>query len=497
MQRTFPLTGSSISLKSKRLLSFLQDMNKTIIRTTELKRSDIETKVLWIGKLPSRLMNFTDTIVALSTPSGEGAIGVIRLSGSKAMDIVASHTGMSNDKLSFGRFRIGDQVLDEVVVSRFQSPKSYTGEDVCEISFHGSSFILNRAMEALIESGARLAEPGEFTQRAFLNGKMDLSQAEAVADLIASESAAEHRLAMHQMRGGFSREIQTLREELIHFASLIELELDFGEEDVEFAERNDLRALIEKIQSYVNDLIDSFRFGNAIKQGVPVAIIGKPNAGKSTLLNALLNDDKAIVSEIAGTTRDSIEDIATINGVKFRFIDTAGIRETSDQIEAMGVERSLAKMKQAAIVIYLFDSRDDQNEHLNTIATLKAQMNMETTMIAVANKCDISESSIDADLKISAKNGQGLNELNDLLSDQIKLTNTQSHTVVTNTRHLQALKATKAALTKAYDGLDSGLSGDLLAADIRESLHHLGSITGEITTEDLLGNIFGKFCIGK
>jgi tRNA modification GTPase len=448
-------------------------------------------------------MKEAETIVALSTPQGEGAIGIIRLSGPNAVKLTARHTNASllnaaANSAVFSRFRINEVILDEVVVTIFKAPKSYTGEDVCEISFHGSAFILNQALEALLESGARLATPGEFTQRAFLNGKMDLSQAEAVADLIASESEAEHRLAMHQMRGGFSREIAQLRQELINFTSLIELELDFAEEDVEFANRDQLKALIQKIQAYIQKLVDSFRYGNAVKQGVPVAIIGQPNAGKSTLLNLLLNDDKAIVSEIAGTTRDAVEDICIVEGIRFRFIDTAGIRETTDIIEAIGVKKSLEKMRGAAIVIYLFDARESKEEHIGVLDKLNLEMDPATVVIAVANKIDLSDKSALADIQLSAKTGEGLDQLRRLLVDSIKTGSVKSgDVVVTNARHLQALKATGIALDAALHGIESGLSGDLVSSDIREALHQLGSITGEISAEELLGNIFGKFCIGK
>jgi tRNA modification GTPase len=447
------------------------------------------------------------TIVALSTPQGLGAIGVIRLSGKRAIELCsqvvrpALHEVAANQAV-FGRFVVDEKVLDEVVATVFRAPKSYTGEDVVELSFHGSSYILNAAMQALLNAGAQLASPGEFTQRAFLKGKLDLSQAEAVADLIASESEAEHRLAMHQMRGGFSQEIAKLREELIHFASLIELELDFAEEDVEFADRDELVELVRVIQGYIERLIDSFRYGNAIKHGVPVAIIGKPNAGKSTLLNALLNEDKAIVSDIAGTTRDAIEDVAVIEGVRFRFIDTAGLRDTEDVIESLGVQRSLEKMRSAALVIYLFDATEDWPEHEAKIIALMEELAPKgTEVIPVANKSDMLASPSEFNqpvIAISAKHLSGLDTLHEALLNRINTTGAgQGDVVVTNARHLQALKATHHALKQSLEAIAVGLSGDLIAADIREALHHLGSITGEISTDDLLGNIFGKFCIGK
>ncbi|NQV51709.1 MAG: tRNA uridine-5-carboxymethylaminomethyl(34) synthesis GTPase MnmE [Flavobacteriales bacterium] len=452
-------------------------------------------------------MSANDTIVALSTPQGVGAIGVIRLSGPEAFSVVAEHLGAwiteaEANTVHFGRFTTGDKVLDEVVATVFRAPRSYTGEDVIELSFHGSHFILNEALSALLTSGARLANPGEFTQRAFLNGKLDLSQAEAVADLIASESEAEHRLAMHQMRGGFSKEIAQLREELIHFASLIELELDFSEEDVEFANRDELVELVRTIQGFVQRLIDSFRFGNAIKQGVPVAIIGKPNAGKSTLLNHLLNEDRAIVSDIPGTTRDAIEDIAVIEGIRFRFIDTAGIRETEDIIESMGVKKSLEKMKSASVVLYLFDAVEPWDIHQKSIVGLIEELDQtQAEVIPVANKTDLlaaDTSFHEAVVPISAKSGVGIEALIQTILSRINTTGAgRGDVVVTNARHLHALKATDEALKQSLHAIESGLSGDLIAADIREALHHLGSITGDITTDDLLGNIFGKFCIGK
>lgn len=445
------------------------------------------------------------TIVALSTPQGEGAIGVVRLSGPNSVAIAEKHfskpvQSMAAGAVAFGQFKTGESVLDDVVLTLFRAPHSYTGEDVVELSFHGSSYILSRAVEALTDSGAALAQPGEFTQRAFLNGKMDLSQAEAVADLIASESEAEHRLAMHQMRGGFSKEIERLRQELIDFASLIELELDFAEEDVEFANRDQLKQLIEKIQGFIASLIESFRYGNAVKNGVPVAIVGKPNVGKSTLLNALLNEDRAIVSDIAGTTRDSIEEVAVIEGIRFRFIDTAGIRETTDAIETMGVQRSLEKMKSASVVLYLFDVQEDVEEHRQRVADLREEHPF-TSIVSVGNKVDLlngSPNPHDVDVELSAKTGNGLEALRAALVSSIRSGSVkQGDVVVTNTRHLQALKQADQALSQALAGLSNGLSGDLVAIDIREALHHLGSITGQITTDDLLGNIFGKFCIGK
>ncbi len=446
-----------------------------------------------------------DTIAAISTPSGPGAIGVIRLSGPQALSLASEALGIdlqarAANTLHFGRFKIDGKVLDEVVTGIFKAPHSYTGEDIAEVSFHGSPFILSSALQHLLASGARMAEPGEFTQRAFLNGKLDLSQAEAVTDLIASESQAEHNLAMHQMRGGFSKEIQRLREELIHFASLIELELDFSEEDVEFANRNELRGLVEKIHGFVGQLIESFRFGNAVKNGVPVAIIGKPNAGKSTLLNALLNEEKAIVSDIAGTTRDAIEDETIINGIRFRFIDTAGIRDTEDVVEAMGVKRSLEKMKSASIVLLLHDISDSAEAMAANRKSLENDLSQtNASIISVMNKSDLGGSpDMDVDLQLSAKTGDGLSGLKQKLVDAIESGKVQAgDVIVTNTRHLQALNATRESLERTLEGLSNEVSSDLVAMDIRQALHHLGSITGEITTDDLLGNIFSRFCIGK
>lgn len=448
-------------------------------------------------------MHREKTIVALSTASGQGAIGIIRLSGHRALEIVSAHTSAQvvdqrANTARFARFSVANELLDEVVITVFRAPQSYTGEDIVEISFHASPFVLSKALESLVASGAELAAPGEFTQRAFMNGKLDLSQAEAVADLIAAESEAEHRLAMHQMRGGFSKEIARLRESLIHFASLIELELDFGEEDVEFANRPQLLALIAEIRGFVGKLIHSFRYGNAVKNGVPVAIIGKPNAGKSTLLNALLNEDRAIVSEIAGTTRDTIEDQCTIDGIRFRFIDTAGLRETTDSIEMQGVQRSLDKMRSAAVVIYLFDVMDPAETATHSLNAFKKEL-PGTVFLPVANKCDTQkEGALASDIiPISAKLGSGMDELKSALVRTIKADVMTSDVVVTNARHLQELMATDQCLEAAMNGIESGISGELAASDIRQALHHLGAITGEITVEDLLGNIFGKFCIGK
>lgn len=392
------------------------------------------------------------------------------------------------------------------MVSLFKSPNSYTGEDVVEISCHGSSFIQQQILQLLVKNGARLAKPGEYTMRAFLNGKFDLSRAEAVADLIASNSSTSHQVAMEQMRGGFSNKIKTLRENLIDFASLIELELDFSEEDVEFANRDDLKSLVLSIQRIVERLIQSFELGNVIKNGIPVAIVGKPNAGKSTLLNLLLEEERAIVSEIPGTTRDTIEDEVNIEGILYRFIDTAGIRETYDVIESIGVSKTFEKIKQSTIVIYLFDVHEITSSELKLIVSdLQKHLN-NAQLILVGNKIDKEDlaytenefSKFNDLLLISAKEKLNIDSLKKKL---VKLFDNRSinvsETIVTNARHVEALQHTNSSLTKILNGLNSNISGELLAIDIRNALHHLGLITGEVTSEDLLKNIFGRFCIGK
>ncbi len=455
-------------------------------------------------------MDFKDTIVSLATPAGLGAIGVIRLSGDRAIEIVnelfqpkdlsiqTSHT------LHYGRIESAGRVYDEVVVSLYIAPKSYTKEHVVEISCHGSPFIQESLIRLFTEKGARFARPGEFTQRAFLNGAFDLAQAEAVADVIAANSAAAQSAALHQLRGGFSKELAALREELIHFASLIELELDFGEEDVEFADRKDLEALVIQLLDHVRPLVESFRTGNAIKNGVATVIVGKPNAGKSTLLNALLNEDRAIVSEIAGTTRDSLEDEWTLGGIKFRLVDTAGLRETVDVIEALGVERTQAWVKKAQVVIYMADAMTESVEGLK--AGIMALGTLEIPIIQVLNKVDQVSSTILDDFKValpelilmSAKNQVGLPELEKALLNIIGLDQANaSGTLVTNIRHYQQLVQTQETLIGVLNALKTGLTGDLIAQDLRYALHHLGEITGQISNDDLLKNIFGKFCIGK
>lgn len=455
-----------------------------------------------------KLAGWDDTIVALATAPGIGAIGVIRISGPQAFPVVnalfpskdlqkqPSHT------LHVGYLKDKDTILDEVVLSLFKGPASYTGEDVIEISCHGSPFILQQVIEACTRRGARLAKPGEFTQRAFLNGKMDLAQAEAVADLIASNTAASQKTALHNMRGGFSDRLKTLREQLIRFSALIELELDFSQEDVEFADRSAFYDLIRKLMTSTSQLIQSFQLGNVIKHGVTVAIVGKPNAGKSTLLNSLLNENRAIVSDIPGTTRDTIEEVINIDGILFRLIDTAGIRQhTADSIESAGVERSLAKMKQADLVLYLFDINDPVTDVAERRQDLVAQG---INFLLVANKIDTSESARDAFdaleniIFISARENRHIEVLKEKMLDAVLEGSVQTEsTIVTNARHYHALKEAEKSLQDIKSGLDNHLPGDLLALDIRRCLHYLGEITGEISTEDQLDYIFSKFCIGK
>lgn len=446
-----------------------------------------------------------EAICALATPSGVGAIAVIRVSGlhsisivndifkGKNLNLVESHTA------HFGTIQSDTELIDEVLVTVFKTPKSFTKEDSVEISCHGSDYIIKQILKLLIKKGARIAKPGEFTQRAFLNGQFDLVQAEAVADLIAADSEASHKTALNQLRGGFSKKLASLRTELIHFASLVELELDFGEEDVEFAERDDLRKLINKLRQTIAPLIESFDYGNALKDGVPVAIIGSPNVGKSTLLNALLNEEKAIVTSVAGTTRDVIEDTMVLKGLKFRFIDTAGIRETTDLVESIGIERSRGAMEKADIVIFLFDSEQTFLEN-KQVAT---ELAIGKDLLWVFNKIDIEpetfnklKSENSEIIGISAQTQEGLSALTNVLVTHV-YGHSATDTVVTNLRHYEHLLKTQDALNEVINGLDTGITGDFLAQDIRLSLHHLGEITGTIVTDDLLENIFSKFCIGK
>ncbi|MGY8914827.1 MAG: tRNA uridine-5-carboxymethylaminomethyl(34) synthesis GTPase MnmE [Flavobacteriales bacterium] len=461
-----------------------------------------------------------DTIIALATASGAGAIAVIRVSGKDAIAISAplfrsirgkdlakqkSHT------VHLGHIMDGERTIDEVLVTIFKGPNSYTGEHVIEISCHGSPYIQQQIIQLFLRNGCRTANAGEFTLRAFLNGKLDLSQAEAVADLIASDNEASHQIAMQQMRGGFSNEIKRLRDELLNFASLIELELDFAEEDVEFADRNQFKALVDRIREVLKRLIDSFAVGNVIKNGIPVAIVGEPNVGKSTLLNALLNEERAIVSEIAGTTRDTIEDEISIGGMGFRFIDTAGIRETIDVVESIGIKKTFEKIEQAQVVMYLVDGiqviSDDKR-----LALIKTELEKirnkhpQKPLLFIINKADqiteAQQSKIAAELPsalfLSAKTGEGIERLT---TELLNFVNTgalkNNETIVTNTRHYNSLLKALDDIEKVKEGIDLGISGDLLAIDIRQALYHFGEITGEITSDDLLGNIFANFCIGK
>jgi tRNA modification GTPase len=457
-------------------------------------------------------MIHNDTIVALATPSGPGAIAVIRLSGKDAIKIASLvFNSVGSKKLAdqkthtvhLGNIVDGERIIDQVLATVFKNPQSYTGENVVEFSCHGSSYIQQEIIQLLLRKGCRMATAGEFTLQAFLNGKMDLSQAEAVADLIASDSKASHQLAMQQMRGGFTTEIEQLRIQLLDFASLIELELDFSEEDVEFASRKDFQKLIQKTTALLKKLIDSFATGNVLKNGIPVAIIGRPNSGKSTLLNVLLNEDRAIVSNIAGTTRDTIEDEITIDGIRFRFIDTAGIRNTKDEIEKIGVEKALEKLKSSAIYIYLFDSTEMK---LNEVQTDLKGFSTESNQLVVANKIDKASSSIIKTLKISdlpivsisAKQKESIEILKKSLLDLAgKEALDQNNLMVTNSRHYDILLKSLEEILKVQQGIDQNLSGDLLAIDLRQALYYLGEITGKVSNDDLLGNIFANFCIGK
>lgn len=466
-----------------------------------------------------------DTICALSTPRGSGAIAVIRVDGDEVFSIVDrlfQPAGKAKDtaslpprKAHFGRVMEGKQTVDEVLVVPFHAPHSYTGNHMVEISCHGSHYIQQKILQLLIDHGAQAAEAGQFTMRAFHNGKMDLAQAEGVADLIASSSKSSHKLAMQQMRGGFSAEISSLREKLLNFISLIELELDFSEEDVEFADRTQLRELLEEIDGLIHKLLDSFTLGNAIKNGFPVAIAGNTNVGKSTLLNRLLNEEKAIVTDIAGTTRDVIEDVINIEGVEFRFIDTAGIRETKEKIEAMGIERTFAQIDKAHIVVLLVDATQPAGSVQSIIQKVEDRTkDTGKKLLVLLNKVDQvgdgqtleqTEQAIrqvitsgDELLRISAKTGHNTDKLIELLLEAINYSALQQNEImVTNVRHYEALKRASEAMARAREGLESGLSSDLFVMDVRQVLHYLGEITGEITTDEILGNIFANFCIGK
>lgn len=471
-------------------------------------------------------MQIQDTIAALATAPGAGAIAVIRVSGENAIDIVSSIFDAKSGKilkdqdthtLHLGNIKDDNRIIDEALVSIFKGKRSYTGEPTIEISCHGSSYIQQEILQLLFRKGCRAAKAGEFTLRAFINGKMDLSQAEAVADLIASDNAGAHQIAMQQMRGGFSNEIAQLRQELLDFASLIELELDFAEEDVEFANREEFQNLITKITRVLKRLIDSFATGNVIKNGIPVAIVGEPNVGKSTLLNALLNEERAIVSDIAGTTRDTIEDELSIGGIGFRFIDTAGIRETVDVIEGLGIKKTFEKITQAQVVLYLINADKFRNQPDLFIVEIQKIRNRfpDKPLVLVANKIDhlteseqysiseqlsqlIPENSKSAVLLISAKTGTGVDELKEQLLQFVNMGALRNNeTLVTNSRHYDALLKALEEIEKVQQGINDGLSSDLMAIDIREALYHFGEITGQVTNDELLGNIFANFCIGK
>ena len=465
-------------------------------------------------------MSIDSTICALATP-GHGAIAVIRVSGPDAIGIIEAIfqpatvgkqlEEQQHNTIHFGTICNGEEIVDEVLVSLFKAPHSYTGEDSIEISCHGSPYIQQKIMELLVNHGAEPARPGEFTQRAFLNGKMDLSQAEAVADLIAAESEGAHRVAMQQLRGGFSDRLKSLREQLLQFISMIELELDFSEEDVEFADRGKLVILVNQIATLIDELINSFQLGNVLKNGVPVAIIGRPNVGKSTLLNAILKEDRAIVSEIEGTTRDSIEDTINLEGINFRFIDTAGIRESADTIENLGIRRTYQKIEQSSVVLLLTEADDDPQIIMQSIEAIRRQLNGVKQLVVVLNKADrvpeeqqkalqqqITLREHERIISISAEQDKNIDGLTSLL---LKIVNIGSikhqDVVISNIRHYNALKSASEGLSRASDGLTSALPTDLLAQDIREVLHFLGEITGEVTTDEVLENIFKNFCIGK
>ena len=459
-----------------------------------------------------------ETIVALATPSGAGAIAVIRLSGQNAISIAAevfqsvSGKDISTQKthtIHLGHVVDGAKTYDQVLLSLFKGPNSYTGENVVEISCHGSTFIQQQIIQLLLRKGAKMAQAGEFTLRAFLNGKLDLSQAEAVADLIASDNEASHQIAMQQMRGGFSNEIAKLRQELLNFASLIELELDFAEEDVEFADRTAFKELLERIEFVLKRLIDSFAVGNVIKNGIPVAIVGEPNVGKSTLLNALLNEERAIVSDIAGTTRDTIEDELVIDGIGFRFIDTAGIRETKDHVESIGIQKTFEKIEQAQVVLFLVDSTEltmDSLERLKVEVEKIKNKYPQKALLTLFNKKDKLEDSLLSTLQsqiensifISAKQKEGIDDLkNELLSFVNTGALRNNETIVTNTRHYDSLLKALEEVQKVKYGIESNTSSDFIAIDIRQALYYFGEITGEVTNDELLGNIFANFCIGK
>jgi len=465
--------------------------------------------------------NHDDTIIALATPAGVGAVAIIRVSGADAIAIINTHfkaksrnknlLDVPSHSIHLGNIADEERIIDEVLVSVFKNPKSYTGENIVEINCHGSVYIQQEIIQLFLKNGVRHANPGEFTLRAFLNGKMDLTQAESVADLIASDSEASHKIALQQMRGGFAQEIQALRQELLNFASLIELELDFAEEDVEFADRTQFENLVQKIAQVLKQLIDSFALGNVLKNGIPVAIVGEPNVGKSTLLNALFNEDKAIVSDIAGTTRDAIEDELIINGISFRFIDTAGIRETIDVVERIGIEKTFENIEKAQLVLLLIDAdkkkskkRKENREEVRSELSLLQAKYPNKKILTILNKVDLLDEEEQAVLNsqfsilLSSKDKTGIQALKEELTQLANvgaLSNNQ--TIVSNSRHFEALNNALKSIKEVQKGINNQIPSDLYAADIREALYHLGLISGAVTTEDLLGNIFQNFCIGK
>ncbi len=465
------------------------------------------------------MLSDQQSICAISTPHGSGAIAVLRISGDDSIAIAdkifrsaipdKKLIGQKGNTAHYGSVIYNDEIIDDVIVTLFHKPNSFSGENTVEISCHGSTFIQQKLLQLIIQNGARMALPGEFTQRAFLNGKMDLSQAEAVADLISSSTSAAHSLAMRQMKGGVSKEINQLRDDLLTFISLVELELDFSEEDVEFADRESLLELTMKIHRLINKLADSFQYGNAVKNGIPVAIIGDTNVGKSTLLNILLNEEKAIVSDIAGTTRDVIEDVMTIDGIQFRFIDTAGIRATTDTIENLGIERSYEKIRQASIVLVMIDSRSGYEQIRDFIDKVREHLEGKNAALVI-NKIDkvdddqlnhveiISDEYSIPYIPISAKKDININQLTNYLTKTVKASNTsENDVIITNLRHYEALTKAGDSINRVIDGIEKKISGDFLAQDIRECLYYLGSITGDISNDEVLGNIFKNFCIGK
>jgi len=458
-----------------------------------------------------------ETIFALSTPPGTGAIAIIRISGARAYEICAEIFHPFKKKfdprkarshsIHYGSIKEGDALIDEVLISTFRAPHSYTGEDLIEISCHGSAYIQQRLLELLLNKGLRLAKPGEFTLRAFLNGKFDLSQAEAVADLIAAKSSGSHALAFQQMRGGFSKKIKDLRQKLVEFASLIELELDFSEEDVEFANRSDLKILLEQIRTEITYLIKSFSLGNVLRNGIPVAIIGKPNVGKSTILNAILNEERAIVSEIPGTTRDAIEDTIIIGGYSFRFIDTAGLRTAESKIESIGIEKTWEKIHEASVILYVFDVREDSfPDVMDALAEFRELVEDKTKhLILIGNKTDklkvlpkgFKQFVEYETVFVSGKRKENIHLIAESLLKTVRQADLSNEVIVSNTRHYEALQKTLSSINEIFNGLTNNISPDLLTIDIHNALFHLGEITGEITTEEILGNIFSRFCIGK